>query len=358
MAKSDKQEQKLDVSERAQSVLSDVVDLYGTTGKPVGSGALAEYSKLSLSSPSIRLVMQDLEKMGLLTHPHTSAGRMPTEEGYRYYVKNLVQADEVDAGLKKKIESQLTGKKELTVAINDVSKTLSELTGCAGLVTAPTYERDTLESVEFVRLSNGKVLAIIVKQSGEIENRVVEVPDFVSIEDLNKSSSELKKIVAGQSLKDARSALMATLSEQKGRINEMVDQMMSAAAQWGEPTVSDGALVIAGSDNLFQYPELVRERLQGLVKMFEEKRLLMALMEEVQRGEGVQIFVGKDCPVEVAQDCAVIAGSYGDKDKKTIGTLGVIGPMRMNYRQTIGLVDFTSKLLSKVVSEQGGAHDG
>jgi heat-inducible transcriptional repressor len=344
------------LSDRAQEILGGIVDTYTQTGQPVGSKTLVETGRLKLSPASVRNVMQDLEKMGYLTHPHTSAGRIPTEDGYRYYAKKLVEVDNLDETLKQEIKSKIKPGKNLSTIIKDVSGALSEITGCAGLVTAPKREADPLEQVEFIRLSGDRVLVVMVTASGEIENRMIEVPAFIDTNELNKASKEMKHLIAGQTLDQAREQLIANLAEQKGQVNSMIDQMMQAAHEWGQPVVSDGAMVVAGSTNLFQYPELVREKLQSLVKMFEEKRLLMALMEEVKHGQGIQVYIGQDCPLaegkDLTADCAFVASPYSSKDKKVVGSLGVIGPMRMNYKQTIGLVNYTGQLLGQALSQQ------
>ncbi|MFZ2619277.1 MAG: heat-inducible transcriptional repressor HrcA [Alphaproteobacteria bacterium] len=354
------------LSERACQILTDVVESYSSTGQPVGSKALVEGGKLDLSPASVRNVMQDLEKQGLLMHPHTSAGRIPTESGFRYYATQLVQLDkaEVSDAAKKAIASVITPSKSKTTLIKDVSDVLGELTGCASLVTAPKREDDPLEQVEFIRLSGDRVLVVMVTSGGHIENRMIDVPAFIDTDELNKASKELKKLIAGQTLDQARQNMILGLAEQRGRVNEMIDQMMLAAHEWGRPTVSDGAMVVAGSNNLFRYPELVRDKLQGLVKMFEEKRLLMALMEEVKRGHGVQVYIGAENPLvqlaaaeayhskDVIQDCAMIASAYGNKADNIIGTLGVIGPLRMNYKHTVGLVNYTGKMLSALLTPE------
>lgn len=347
-------QQQLKLNERAQHVLSELVDIYTETGQPVGSSTLVERSKLDLSGASFRNIMREIEGMGLLTHPHTSAGRIPTAEGFRFYANNLVRVADPSKKWKAEIGSKILQGRQNKESLRELSNTLSSITGCTALISAPKRTEDELERIEFLRLSDGKVLAILVNASGKIENRVIEVPDFVDVAELNQASNDMKKIIAGQTLGEAREQLISYMAEQRGRINEVIDQMMSAAHQWGEPTVTDGALVVAGSNNLFQYPELVRERLQGLIRMFEEKRTIMALMDEVQKGEGVQIFVGKDAPLDLGEDTSLIASSYGDKGTRTLGTLGVIGPLRMNYNQTIGLVDFTSKMLTNAMQSGEG----
>lgn len=339
------------LTDRAKQVLADVVNIHAKSGQPVGSKILSEASALGLSGASFRNVMQDLEKQGMLTHPHTSAGRIPTEAGYRFFAQNMVVADNLDKTLKAELKHQITSQKDLKSAMNTASELLQQMTCCASMITAPKRADDIMETVEFVRLSGDRVLAVLVTANGEIQNRVMEVPAFIEAKDLNRASLDLKKAIAGQTLDGARENMIAMLAEQKGRVNAMIDQMMLAAHEWGEPVINDGAMVVAGSTNLFQYPELVREKLQGLVKMFEEKRLLMSLMEEVRQGEGVQVFIGKDNPLSAETDCSIIAKTYGVKEGEFLGTLGVIGPQRMDYQQTIGLVDYTGELLSRMVGK-------
>lgn len=349
MSKPDTQTQ---LSNRAAQVLADVVESYGSTGDPVGSKALVETGKYQLSGASIRNVMSDLEQMGLLTHPHTSAGRIPTAEGYRYYAQHLVEADDPTAAVKEALKSQLSASKSLTTLTADLSSTISQLTNCASLVTAPRHEHDPLEHMDFVRLSGDRVLVIMVTKNGEIENRIIEVPAHISAEDLQVAAKNLKPVMVGQTLEQARAALVGALTAQKTEVTTMIDQMMSAANEWGQPVTADGAMVIAGSTTLFQYPELVRDKLQQLVKVFEEKRLLMALVEEVRKGPGVKIFIGTEVPVIGAEECTVIGAPYGNPGQHVLGTIGVIGPQRMNYRKTLGVVNYTQQLLNRLMADR------
>lgn len=340
------------LNERSQVVLNELVDLYTSTGQPVGSKALCEISKLKLSPASIRNVMADLEDGGYLASPHTSAGRIPTEDGFRYYVRGLVEVGEPDKEMKKALKKEL-GSKNFKEVLSSASNALSRITSSASLVMAPRFDMEELEQVEFIRLSGDKVLAVLVTKNGEIENRVIHVPEKVSVEQLNESAKHLRDVVSGKTLADARVAMTQMLMEHKNRVDNMMSDMMNAAEMWGETTVTDGALVVSGSQNLFQYPELVRDQLKDLFHVFEEKRMLMALMNEVQQGDGVQIFIGKDCPLQAAKDCSLITTTYGSDDKKVVGTIGVIGPMRMDYRKTIQLVDYTGKLLSRYLNKEG-----
>ena len=340
------------LNDRAARVLADVVESYGATGDPVGSKMLVESGKYRLSGASIRNVMSDLEQMGLLMHPHTSAGRIPTSGGFRYYAQHLVEADDPSEAVKQALQSQISGSKSLTALTADLSSTISQLTSCASLVTAPRHEHDPLEHMDFVRLSGDRVLVVMVTKNGEIENRIIEVPAHISAEDLQLAARNLKPVMVGQTLDQARAALVGALAAQKAEVTGMIDQMMAAANEWGQPVTADGAMVITGSATLFQYPELVRDKLQQLLKVFEEKRLLMALVEEVRKGPGVKIFVGTDVPVAGAEECAVIGAPYGTPGQHVLGTIGVIGPQRMNYRHTLGVVNYTQQLLNRLMSEQ------
>ncbi|MAF31788.1 MAG: heat-inducible transcription repressor HrcA [Magnetococcales bacterium] len=343
-----------ELSERSLTVLNDIVEIYTETGLPVGSKALCEKSQLNLSPASLRNVMADLEKNGYLASPHTSAGRAPTEEGFRYYAKSLVSVEEdfLNEEIRKEIEKRIQEDKPLKEKIDSLSAFISDMTSCTGVVTAPRFDMETLDQLEFLRLSDDRVLAVLVTQSGEVENRVVHVPSHISIEKLNESAKHLKDVVAGKTLSDARVLMMQELMEKKHQVDNMMKEMIEVADEWADPTDTDTALVVAGTQNLFQYPEIVRDQLKGLFKVFEEKRLLMALMNEVQKAEGVQIFVGADCKLEEASNFSVVSTSYGNKEKTIVGTLGVVGPMRMNYKKAVQLIDYTGKVLSKALESK------
>lgn len=342
------------LSDRSLTVLNDIIDIYTETGQPVGSKALCERSSLQLSSASIRNVMSDLEKNGYLASPHTSSGRAPTEAGFKYYAKSAITVDEDLLGdeLREQISARVSGDKSLKDMVDDLSAFLGEVTACTGVVTAPKFDMATLEQLEFLRLSGDRVLAVMVTKSGEVENRMINVPAHVSIDKLNESAKHLREVVEGKTLSDARVLMMQELMEKKNEVDNMMSEMMQVADQWAEPHATDTALVVSGTQNLFQYPELVRDQLRSLFTAFEEKRLLMALMNEVSKGEGVQVFVGSECGLETVDNCAVVSSAYGTEDKTIVGTLGVVGPMRMNYKKAVQLVDYTSRVLSQAIEKK------
>jgi heat-inducible transcriptional repressor len=349
--KAAKQQEKraYEIGPRAAQVLADVAEHYAETGEPVGSKTLVDKGGYNLSGASIRNVMQDLEGMGLLTHPHTSAGRIPTTEGYRYYAQHLVEVEEPSKAVKHSIETVMKSGKAMPALVADLSSTISSITRCASLITIPKLDNDPLEQMDFIRMSGDRVMAVMVTKSGEIENRIMEVPAFIGADDLHKAAQNLAPMLKGQTLEAARAALVSAIAEQKGQVNAMIDQMMAAAGEWGQPVTADGAMVVAGSTTLFQYPELVRDKLQSLLKVFEEKRLLMALVEEVKKGPGVKVFVGNDVPMAGMEDVSVVAAPYGHQK---LGTIGVIGPQRLNYKTTLGVVNYTQFLLNKLTSEK------
>lgn len=331
------------LQDRQGHVLKEIVDVYTLTGLPVGSKTIAERLPHKLSPATIRNVMAELEELGLLQSPHTSAGRIPTENGLRYYVNGLVEVGQLTQALEGRLKDSLAGGQNIKKALHDASSILGQMTGCAGLVWAPTQAEEVLEQVEFVRLQGERVLVIMVTESGQIENRMIFVPSTISAQDLKLAAYELNKVIQGLTLPEARLRIVAALRQQKMALDKMMDEFLGVET----PTGID--LMVAGSQNLFSYPELVREQLQQLFYVFEEKKLLIGLIDQMHKGEGVQIFIGADCPLEVAKDCAMITAQYGTADKKSVGTVGVIGPMRMNYSQNIALVDYTARILSRTL---------
>lgn len=332
---------------RQGDVLKEIVDVYTQTGLPVGSKTVSERLPAKLSPASVRNVMAELEDKGYLQSPHTSAGRIPTESGLRYYANGLVQVSKIDKKLEKELAKRLEDGTSLEQVMNEASQILGQVTGCAGLIWAPKQEEDTLELVEFVRLAAERVLVILVTESGKIENRMILVPDSISAQDLKIAAFELNKVIKGLTLPEARQRIVKALQQQKMALDEMMEDFLADDISQSSDINN---LIVGGSQNLFSYPELVREQLQQLFHVFEEKKLLIGLIDQMRRGDGVQVFIGADCPLDVAKDCAMITADYGSDDKKTLGTIGVIGPMRMNYAQNIALVDYTAKMLSQTVN--------
>ena len=333
------------INDRPGHVLKEIIEVYTETGQPVGSKTIAERLPVTLSSATIRNVMADLEEMGLLASPHTSAGRIPTEQGLRLYVRGMVTVEDLNRAVQQRMQQDLAQAVNFQQVVNSASRMLAQVSGCAGLVLAPRHNEERLHQVEFVRLSGDRVLVVLVSQTGNVENRIIHVPPHITANDLREAAHQLNQVAQGLTLHEAQQTIFQTLKQHKLALDQMMDHMFDLGM------ANETTLVVGGSQNLFSYPELVRERLHGLFEAFEEKRLLIGLLDQVKKGDGVQIFIGAECPLEVARDCTMITSTYASQDQRVVGTVGVIGPMRMNYKQNIALVDYTARLLSRALDE-------
>lgn len=332
------------MQQRGNHILKEIIDFYAQTGQPVGSKALVQHVGLDLSPATIRHVMSELEDLGFLASPHTSAGRVPTEAGYRYYAKGLIEVHDLEAKLKHTLNHSIAQAHDFNTALRHVSTLIADMTGCAGLVLAPKVENESLAAIEFIRLSAGRVLVVLVSESGNVENRMIQIPQDITADDLTRAARQLNQVVQGLTIPEAMTRVVAALREHKAALDSMLDKLITAPFE--------NAVIISGSQHLLGSPDVLRDRLMALAKVFEEKRLLLGLLSEVKNSSGVQVFVGADCPLEVAKDCAMVTANYSTSDQRLIGTVGVIGPMRMNYEQAVAVVDYTAKLLSQTLQQQ------
>jgi len=333
------------LNDRAGSVLKCLIDLYTQDGKAVGSKAVCENIAEKISPATIRSVMADLEDKGFLISPHTSAGRVPTEDGLRYYAHDLISID-LDDEVKEKLKEAIANVSDIEVAIKTLSDVVADLTSYTGIILSPKKENEILQAINFMPLEGERVLAILVAKSGYVENRIIEIPALIPAEELAKAAKELNDIVFGKTLEQAREIIIKSLREHKNTLDIAMEKILE------EEFSESKSLVVSGQHNLITYPEIVREKLKDLFDVFEEKKLIIGLLNVVKRAEGVQIFIGKDCPLEAAKECSMITASYGTKNSESLGTIGVIGPMRMNYQQTVSIIDYTAKLLSEVLEKK------
>ncbi|MCP4354987.1 MAG: heat-inducible transcription repressor HrcA [Proteobacteria bacterium] len=333
------------LNKRANSVLKCLVDIYTQDGKAVGSKAVCEYIAEKVSPATIRSVMSDLESKGFLISPHTSAGRIPTEDGLRYYANDLISVD-LEPEIKARLEACVKQTDGIDQAIQNLSDVIADVTSYTGIILSPKKEDEILQAISFMPLESEKVLAILVAKSGYVENRIIEIPSAIPAEELEIAAIELNQVVLGKTLTQARRIIIKSLREHKTTLDEAMDKVLQ------EELSDSKGLIVSGQNNLITYPEIVRERLKGLFQVFEEKKLIIGLLDVVRRAEGVHIFVGKDCPLEAAKECSMITASYGSKNSNSLGTIGVIGPMRMDYQQTVSVIDYTAKLLGQVLENK------
>ncbi|SFZ77862.1 heat-inducible transcriptional repressor HrcA [Chitinimonas taiwanensis] len=339
------------LSERAQILLKTLVERYITEGQPVGSRTLSKFSGLELSPASIRNVMSDLEELGLITSPHTSAGRIPTARGYRLFVDTMLTIQPLQQMQIRELEGLLLPDNP-TRAVAAASNLLSQLTEFAGVVLTPKRRGIALTQVEFLRLSEKRLLLILVTADGDVQNRILLTERDYSPSELIEASNFLSQHCAGRTLEEVREVIYQELRHLQGDIAFL----MNAAVQAGSQAMADEAnpVVISGERNLLRVDDLSNnvERLRQLFRVFEEKTALLQLLDSGQRAAGVQLFIGGEAGIAPLDDCSVVTAPY-EVNGQIVGTLGVIGPTRMAYERVIPIVDITAKLLSSALSHQG-----
>ena len=349
------------LTERAQHLLRVLIESYIRDGQPVGSRSLSRESGLQLSSATIRNVMADLEELGFVASPHTSAGRIPTDKGYRLFVDTLLQVQPVEEAAAAEIRRQLEGRplegardssKEL---IATVSQLLSTVTRLAGVVTLPRTAEASITQVEFVGLSENRVLVVLVFGEREVQNRIIQLERYYSPDELKRASNFLNEQFRGRSLAQVRQEILRQLSETRAHMNQVMLDAISMAQHVFEAGTAGGdqlEYVIKGETNLMGVGELSNvEKLRRLFEAFNEKRDFLHLLDHSLRAEGVQIFIGHESGYQILDDCSVVTAPYGSPDS-VIGVLGVIGPTRMAYERVIPIVDMTAKLLGAALNSR------
>src|SRR5271155_1141296 len=339
------------LSERAQLLLKALIESYIRDGQPVGSRALSRDSGLSLSSATIRNVMADLEDLGFVASPHTSAGRIPTDKGYRLFVDTLLKLKPLHHEEIEEIERRLSDAANGRSLVQTVSQMLSNVTHMAGLVTLPKPPHVALAQIEIISLSEDRALAIMVMSNREVQNRVVQLDRYYSTEELRRAANYLNEAFAGRSLSDVRAQLLGQLQETRQHMNQIMQDAIQMAQKVFD-TEPDGRVeyVIAGETNLMGFAELSNvERLKRLFEAFNEKNDILRLLDNCLRAEGIQIFIGHESGYRILDDISVVTAPY-TIDNRVVGVLGIIGPSRMAYERVIPIVDLTAKLLGSALN--------
>jgi heat-inducible transcriptional repressor len=340
------------LSERAQLLLKALIESYIRDGQPVGSRTLSRDSGLSLSSATIRNVMADLEELGFVVSPHTSAGRIPTDKGYRLFVDSLLklkplQSEEID-DIERRMRGDASNGRAL---VQTVSQMLSSVTQMAALVTLPNPHYVALSQIEFIGLSENRALAIMVMNNREVENRVVQLERPYSSEELRRAANYLNEAFAGRSLPEVRASLLKQLQETRQTMNQLMQDAIQMAQKVFETPAQDQVeYVIAGETNLMGFAQLSNvDRLRRLFEAFNEKHDMLRLLDNCLRAQGIQIFIGHESGYQILDDISVVTAPYM-LDNQVVGVLGVIGPTRMAYERVIPIVDVTAKLLGSALN--------
>jgi heat-inducible transcriptional repressor len=343
------------LGERAQHLLRTLVESYIRDGQPVGSRALSRESGLQLSSATIRNVMADLEELGFVASPHTSAGRIPTDKGYRFFVDTLLQLKPLDEAVSSEIRRQFEASHEhggSTELIATVSQLLSSATQLAGVVTLPRTRSAAITHIEFVPLSENRVLVVLVFNEREVQNRIIQLERHFSPDELKRASNYLNEQFRGRSLREVRQEILRQLSDARASMNQIMLDAISVAQQVFEGGEGRLEYVIKGETNLMGVAELTSvEKLRRLFEAFNEKRDFLHLLDHSLKAEGVQIFIGHESGYRILDDCSVVTAPYTVGDS-VVGVLGVIGPTRMAYERVIPIVDITAKLLGAALNSR------
>jgi heat-inducible transcriptional repressor len=340
-----------DLPDRAQLMLRSLIDRYVRDGQPVGSRTLARDLGLDLSPATIRNVMSDLEALGFISSPHTSAGRVPTVQGYRFFVDTLLTVKPLDHSSIEQIRLELALDQSPKDLVESASGLLSGITHMTGVVTLPSHQHALFKRVEFLPLSEKRVLAILVTGEDEVLNRMLETEKTHSATELQEASNYLNAMFAGKDLAEVRATLLHEMQETRSSMNSMMITAMQMADQVLELN-QDEDFVMAGQTNLMEFQELCDiDKLRKLFDAFNQKRDILHLLDQCVHGDGIQIFIGEESGYKMLDECSMVTAPY-TVDGEVMGVLGVIGPTRMAYDRVIPIVDATARLLGAALNHK------
>ena len=335
-----------ELTDRMRQIFGLVVEAYLDRGAPVGSKMLT--GSINLSPASIRGVMQELEERGLLTHPHTSAGRMPTEMGLRLFVDGIMQASLPNSAERAAIEAQMERTGSVEEALEAATATLSGLSACAGVVLTPKQET-RLRQLSFVPLSPGRALAVLVGADGSVENRVVQLPPGTSTLALAEVGNYVSSRLAGLTLAQAEARLRSEIAEQREAIDAAAAELVaSGLASWSQDATQRPVLIVRGQANLLDEAAAADlERVRKLLEELEDRQEIAQLLEQAREADGCRIFIGSENRMFALSGSSVIAAPYRGSEGQVVGVVGVIGPTRLNYARVVPMVDFTAQALTR-----------
>jgi heat-inducible transcriptional repressor len=339
------------LSDRAKCILEAVIEDYIATAEPVGSRSITRSHALALSPATVRNVMSDLEEMGFLCSPHTSSGRIPTDKAYRLYVNSILEVKHIARDNREEIKRhcKLAGK-DMAQVLKETSRLLSSTSSYMGVVMAPRLAANVFHQMEFVKLGSRRILAIMVSQNGTVQNRLIQVEEEIVQEDLVRMANYLNELLQGLTIAQVRERLLQEMQSEKVRY----DSMMARALALSEQTISsDGPeLFLEGQANILEQPEFAdAAKMREIFRAFEKKSLLLDLLDRSMQAEGVQIFIGSESHLLKMEGMSLITSTYMT-GKDTVGVLGVIGPTRMGYGRVIPIVDYTAKLISRLLETE------
>ncbi|MDO9412775.1 MAG: heat-inducible transcriptional repressor HrcA [Pseudolabrys sp.] len=343
------------LNERSREIFRSIVESYLTTGEPVGSRNLSRILPISLSPASVRNVMSDLEDLGLIFAPHTSAGRLPTELGLRFFVDALMQVGDLTEDSRRSIEAQVAvhgANKSVDAVLTEASQMLSGLTRSAGVVLT-TKINVRLKHIEFVRLEPERALAVLVAEDGQVENRVLNVPPGLPSSALVEAGNFLNSRIRGRTLDELRIEIETAVTQGKAELDALTQKVISAGlASWSGGNSDERQLIVRGHANLLDDLHALDdlERVRSLFDALETKRGVIDLLGRAERADGVRIFIGSENKLFSLSGSSTIVAPYRDNEGRIVGVIGVIGPTRLNYARIIPMVDYTARVVSRLLS--------
>ncbi|MCW9013641.1 MAG: heat-inducible transcriptional repressor HrcA [Gammaproteobacteria bacterium] len=337
------------LNERSLHLLKTLIDCYVSEGLPVGSRTLADAAGLNISTATIRNVMASLDQLGLVHAPHTSAGRIPTDQGFRLFVDSMLEVNPLEQTLTEQLKHRLDPDQSQDALIDTASSLLSDMTQMAGIITIPKGGHASLRQIEFLPLPDKKILAILVVNEKDVQNRVIHVDRDYSQDELIRIANYLNQNFMGQDLFEVRSRMMAELHQARNQVDDVMKAAVDIAGQALKPESKHDEYLLQGQTNLIRFSELENaKRLQQLFEMFERKRDMLSLLDRCIQAEDIQVFIGREAGLDGLGDCSVITAPYS-VNGEVLGVLGVIGPTRMQYSKVISIVDVTAKLLGSAL---------
>ena len=339
------------LNSRSEILLKTLIEEYIEGGHPVGSKQLLKSSGLSVSAATIRNVMADLENLGLVHSPHTSAGRVPTQSGYRLFVDSLIRVKPVSPGISKEFAANFSGEVDVDKLIQSASSLLSDVTHFAGVVMVSNSDQGIFKQIEFLNLGQNRLLVILVSQQGRVQNRVITTDREYSPSELVEAANFFNETFSGQPLENVKMMLLRGMEKDTAGMNRVIQEAISLARKAFNPDKSDEKnLTVSGEEQLIDVPDLSNnETLRRLFGSFKTKQDLLDLLQRSLGVEGIKIFIGEESGHQAFADCSVVTAPFG-REGERVGTLGVVGPTRMDYEEIIPIVDITARLLSNALS--------
>ncbi|MEK7842488.1 MAG: heat-inducible transcriptional repressor HrcA [Deltaproteobacteria bacterium] len=340
---------------RIKNILQTVIIQYIYAGEPVGSGMVSKRHIPRLSPATIRNIMSEMEEMGYLMQPHASAGRIPTDKGFRFYVDSILKIKELPQAEREKIKSRCQRSHEIENIMSDASSILSSLSNCMGVVLAPKFDNVFIKHIEFIRLGRTQVMMLLVSNSAIVQNYIVRIEEDLKQHDLERMSAYLNGIAMGLTLRKLKKKIIEEMRKEK----TLYDRLMAKALKLSKAALDEGKnknagnIYVEGKANIFDQPEFIEdaEKMKLLFKTFEEKSVLVKILDKAMDANGVQIFIGPESGFDEIRECSVVTAPYSNNGN-ILGTLGIIGPMRMNYSRVIPLVNYTADLLSDIMARR------